>query len=393
MSRMMIEDIPGAQLPRDFAPWLVEVATRERSVVDLHRLFCERLVELGLPLWRSSLGLEVLNPTIDGAQFRWVAHEVETEIMPRGFDYHDSPGRIAEETRAPYRRRLDAPVDDMPLLEGLRQMGASDYYIVPLAFIDRHRTAHLSFATLKPEGFAESDLAALREAALLFSPCAERYVLRRIALDLLNTYVGRRSAEKIYEGAVDRGKAEMITATILIADMRGFTQYSETRPIANVLATLNDFFDILVEAIEPRGGEVLKFIGDAVLAIFPIWEGQPPPCKPAFEAALDISRKIAAFNLERAKAGRSLIRFGLALDLGEIAYGNIGSRTRLDFTAIGPPINHASRILEVAKKLDREIVIAANFARASGMPFVSLGLHHLRDIAGEQEIFGIAEEA
>ncbi len=280
----------------------------------------------------------------------------------------------------------------MPLLEELREMGASDYYIVPLAFIDRHRTSHISFATLKPEGFAEGELAALREAALLFSPCAERHVLRKIALDLLTTYVGSRSAEKIYDGAVDRGKAEMITATILIADMRGFTQYSETRPIANVLSTLNDFFDVLVEAIEPRGGEVLKFIGDALLAIFPVAEGQAPPCTAAIQAALDIRQKIAVLNAARAKAGRSLIRFGLALDFGEIAYGNIGSRSRLDFTAIGAAINHASRLLEVAKKLECDIVIAENFANASGLRLANLGQHALRGIAGEQQVFGIAEE-
>ena len=364
---------------------------------ELHRELCEKLVSLKVPLWRSSLGLELLNPEIEGSQIRWVAHEVNTITIPRGGvdpqDYDNSPAKIVDDTRQPYRRRLDAVIRDMPLLEDLRQSGATDYYIIPLPFIDQQRTAHISYATQKPGGFSDPEIADLTRAALLLSPYAERRVLKKIAVDLLTTYVGRRSAGKVYEGAIDRGKAENITATILIADLRGFTRYSDTHQIDNVLSTLNDFFDALVEAIEPRGGEVLKFIGDAVLAIFPIWEGQPPPCKPAFEAALDISRKIAAFNLERAKAGRSLIRFGLALDLGEIAYGNIGSRTRLDFTAIGPPINHASRILEVAKKLDREIVIAANFARASGMPFVSLGLHHLRDIAGEQEIFGIAEEA
>jgi adenylate cyclase len=376
----------------DFSEWLIELAAREKNIAELHRLFCERLVSLGIPLWRSSLGLEVLNPEIDGSQFRWVAHEVETRLMPRGSDYGDSPGRVVDDTDKPYRRRLDAPVSDLPLLEDLRQMGATDYYIVPLPFIDRQRTAHISFATLKSQGFTDGDLQALSDAALIFGPCAERYVLRQIAIDLLVTYVGRRSAAKIYEGALDRGKAEMITATILIADLRGFTHYSETHPIANVLSTLNDFFDAMVAAIEPRGGEVLKFIGDALLAIFPASADQALPCAPAIAAALDARYRIAALNEARMTAGRSLLKFGLALNAGEIAYGNIGSKSRLDFTAIGPAINHTSRLLEVAKKLDRDIVLSESFAMASGRHYPSLGYHELRDIAGDQQVFCIAED-
>jgi adenylate cyclase len=206
------------------------------------------------------------------------------------------------------------------------------------------------------------------------------------------TYVGRRSAAKIYEGALDRGKAEMITATILIADLRGFTHYSETHPIANVLSTLNDFFDAMVAAIEPRGGEVLKFIGDALLAIFPASADQALPCAPAIAAALDARYRTAALNEARMTAGRSLLKFGLALNAGEIAYGNIGSKSRLDFTAIGPAINHTSRLLEVAKKLDRDIVLSESFAMASGRHYPSLGYHELRDIAGDQQVFCIAED-
>jgi adenylate cyclase len=378
------------RLASDFAEWLIRTATHERTVADLHRLFCERLVELGLPLWRSSLALEVLDPEFDGPQIRWIAHEASTRLMPRGSDYGGSPGRIVDETRMPYRRRLDAPVDDMSLLEDLRQMGATDYYITPLHFLDPQRTAHISFATLKPEGFTASDIAALEEAALLFGPCAERYVLRGIAIDLLTTYVGRRSAARIYDGAVERGRPEMITATILIADLRGFTHYSETQPMANVLDTLNDFFDALVAAIDPMGGEVLKFIGDALFAIFPANEKDALPYAATLAAALEARRKIATLNATRQGAGEFPIKFGLALGAGEIAYGNIGSRKRLDFTAIGPAVNQTSRLLEIAKKLDRDIVISKAFATGSALPFESLGVHELRDIAGAQEIFSVA---
>ncbi len=380
----------------DFADWLIATAIGDKTVAELHRELCDKLASLGYPLWRSSLGLELLNPEIEGSQFRWVAHEVKTLTMPRGSDtgdYHNSPAQIVDDTRKPFRRRLDAPVTDMALLEDLRQAGATDYYITPLPFIDRQRTAHISFATQKPGGFSAAEIADLTGASLLFSPYAERRVLKKITLDLLSTYVGRRSATKVYEGAIDRGKAEIITATILIADLRGFTRYSDTNQIDNVLTTLNDFFDALVEAIEPHGGEVLKFIGDALLAIFPATDKQSLPCAPAIKAALDVRRKLAALNAERAKSGRARLKFGLALNVGEIAYGNIGSRSRLDFTAIGPAINHTSRLLEVAKKRNRDIVVSESFVRAAGSEFPDLGYHTLRDIAGEQQVFYIAEEA
>jgi len=238
----------------------------------------------------------------------------------------------------------------------------------------------------------DAAIADLTRAALLLSPYAERRVLKKIAVDLLTTYVGRRSAGKVYEGAIDRGKAENITATILIADLRGFTRYSDTHQIDNVLSTLNDFFDALVEAIEPHGGEVLKFIGDALLAIFPAGDKQALPCAPAIAAALDARKKIAALNEERAKAERSLLKFGLALNVGEIAYGNIGSKTRLDFTAIGPAINHTSRLLEVAKKRNRDIVVSESFVKAAGSEFPTLGHHALRDVAGEQQVFYVADD-
>lgn len=383
-------------LGRDFVDWLIETAVGDKTVAELHPQLCEKLVAVGLPLWRSSLGLELLNPEIEGSQFRWVAREVNTVTMPRGYDsgeYANSPAKVVDDTRKPFRRRLDGPVGDMPLLEDIRQMGATDYYIMPLPFIDQQRTAHISFATQKPGGFSAREIADLNDASLLFSPYAERRVLKKIAVDLLTTYVGSRSAAKVYEGAIDRGKAEIITATILIADLRGFTRYSDTHQIDNVLSTLNDFFDALVAAIEPHGGEILKFIGDALLAIFPAADRQSLPCGPAIAAAVDTRRRIAQLNVERGRAGRSLLKFGLALNVGEIAYGNIGSKTRLDFTAIGPAINHTSRLLEVAKKRNRDIVVSESFVRAAGQDFPSLGFHKLRDVSGQQQVYSLAEEA
>jgi adenylate cyclase len=149
-------------LKGDFIDWLIAAAVGDKPVSVLHRELCEKLVSLGLPIWRSSLGLEWLNPEIEGSQFRWVAHEVETRTLPRGSDaadYHNSPAKIVDDTHEAFRRRLDRPIGDMPLLEDLRQAGATDYYIAPLPFIDRQRTAHISFATQRPGGFSDEEIA------------------------------------------------------------------------------------------------------------------------------------------------------------------------------------------------------------------------------------------
>jgi adenylate cyclase len=386
------------QLFADLTRWLIEKAagmSEAHPQGELFRLFCDKLLALGIPLWRASLGLELLNPEIGGAQIRWIAHEISVQTSPRTAtwpDYDNSPAQIVDTTNRPYRRKLDGPITDVQLLEALRRDGASDYFIVPLPFLDRLRTAHMSFATRRPQGFSDSEIALLTDAAQLFGPYAERRVLKRIGLDLLSTYVGRRSAKKVYDGEIDRGEIEMITATILIADMRGFTHYSDTHPIANVLSTLNDFFDALVGAIEAHGGEVMKFIGDALLAIFPAAEGEALPLAPAVAAALEVRHRIAELNADRAKTGRSLLKFGLALDAGEIAYGNIGSRSRLDFTAIGPAINHAARLLEFAKRTTHDIVVSESFALAANdFSLESLGAHALRDIHGTQRVFIIPE--
>ena len=388
-----------AHLFGDLARWLIEAAagmSEAHPQGELFRLLCDKLLALGIPLWRSSLGLELLNPEIGGAQIRWIAHEISVETSPRTAnwpDYDNSPAQIVDTTNMPYRRKLDGPVTDVQLLESLRSAGASDYYIVPLPFLDRLRSAHMSFATRRPQGFNDSEIALLTDAAHLFGPYAERRVLKRIGLDLLATYVGRRSAKKVYDGEIDRGEIEMITATILIADMRGFTHYSDTHPITNVLSTLNDFFDALVGAIEAHGGEVLKFIGDALLAIFPASEAEALPLAPAVAAALEVRRRIAELNAERARGGRTLLKFGLVLDAGEIAYGNIGSRSRLDFTAIGPAINHAARLLEFAKGTGHDIVVSESFARAANeFAFESLGAHVLRDFGAAQNVFSLRDD-
>jgi adenylate cyclase len=216
-------------------------------------------------------------------------------------------------------------------------------------------------------------------------------VLRRIAIDLLNTYVGPRTGARVFEGRVGRGQAERIEAAIWLADLRGFTRQAERDSFEDVIAALNDWLEIVVEIVDGHGGEVLKFIGDAVLAIYPTApdRGRETVCADALTAAEIACERTDALNAAREASGKEVLDFGLALHFGEVAYGNVGAPRRLDFTVIGPAVNRASRLQELAKQLRRRVVISSELARSVERSLVSLGRHPLRDIDQPQEVFGL----
>lgn len=383
--------------PEDISQWLADKAPHD-SVEVLFAAFCRDVVRFIAPVWRSSLSLEVLHPEVSGWQHVWIDETLSIQESGRANaatspSYLNSPTRVVDESGQPFRRRLDAPCPDMPLLEELRQNGATDYVIFPLPFLDRTRTAALSFATQQPNGFDPEALTRLELSSKLLAPYVERHVLQRIAIDLLNTYVGPRTGQRIIEGRVDRGEVELIEAAILFTDLRGFTHMSERSPIPEVLAHLNTWFGIIGEVVETHGGEVLKFIGDAVLAIFPTSDGRDrtAACRKALAAAQEFCRKTDEENIQRQAAGASPLTHGLALHVGEVAYGNVGASHRLDFTVIGPAVNRASRLLDLAKHLDRKVLVSQALAREVDEPLLDFGTHTLRDVEKPQQVFTLPE--
>jgi adenylate cyclase len=361
-----------------FGRWLARSAPDAgHDLGACYKIFCEELAGRGVPVWRSAMGLEFLDPEVSGVLYVWTHRFFDVYETRRPGIWHSplyiaSPTRIVDETEAPFRRRLNEPSPDMPVLEELRGFGGTDYVMLPLNFVDRSRTAVISFATRRKEGFEDHDIDTLQDAAALFSPYAERHVLRRIAIDLLNTYVGPRTGARVFEGRVERGQAERDS-------------------IEDVIAALNDWLEIIVEIVETHGGEVLKFIGDAALAIFPTApdRGRDRVCAEALEAAESACARTDALNASRAASGQEALDFGLALHFGEVAYGNIGAPRRLDFTVIGPAVNRASRLQELAKQLGRRVLISWELARSVERGLVSLGEHPLRDIDKSQEVFGL----
>jgi adenylate cyclase len=363
------------------------------NLEQLHSDLCGRVLEADIPICRSTLGLELLHPLERGEQFVWtsegshVLKNLRADIAKSGA-YLRSPIRIVDETGRYYRRRLNAAVDDIPFLDELRAKGATDYVIYPLPFGDRGRTCVASFATRSEAGFTERDIARLELASVMLSPYAERFVLRRIAVDLLDTYVGHRSGEKVFNGQIQRGTAETIEAAILMVDLRRFTRFSDEHSISFVVSTLDDFFEQMVAAVEEKNGEVLKFMGDGLLAIFPAsGNAIAAPCAAALAAGRDVLKRLKALNRERTQRKEQPIAIGLALHIGQVAYGNIGGRSRLDFTVIGPAVNHANRLLELAKSLDVPAVTSEAFAGCCGDNLPSLGKHRLRDVDSLQTVY------
>lgn len=371
----------------------------QSNLEQLHADFCSLIVDAGVPTCRSTLGLELLHPIQRGIQFVWTAEgshvlrNLRAEVTRTGA-YLKSPIRIVDETGRYYRRRLDTSIEDLPFLEELRMKGATDYVIFPLPFGDRGRTSVSSFATKSEAGFTEDNIRKLELASTMLSPYAERFVLRRIAIDLLDTYVGHRSGERVFNGEIQRGTAETIEAATLMVDLRRFTRFSDEHPIAAVVSMLNGFFEEVVAAVDENGGEVLKFMGDGLLAIFPAGTNSVAiACGAALDAGRDTLKRLHRLNRARLESGEQPLSIGLSLHVGQVAYGNIGGTSRLDFTAIGPAVNHTSRLLELAKRLDVSAVTSEAFKRECGVALPTLGVHLLRDVDHPQTIYSLPGEA
>ncbi len=376
--------------------WLVDGAHSVRQPQDLLAELCQRLVAAGLPLHRVAVFVRTLHPNVMGRRFVW-RPEAGIEVTEAPYDflatdiYQKSPVPVLRTGQA-IRRRLEGPDRrrDFGILDELAAEGITDYLIHPLDFSDGQVHA-VSWTTTRAGGFTDGDLEALAAIRAPFARLAEIYALRRVAQTLLSTYVGRNSGERILEGRIRRGDVERIRAVLLLSDLRGFTTLSDRLPGEQVIGLLNGYFDGLVPAIEAAGGEILKFIGDGLLAIFPVAADPAAACAAALAAAEAARVALADGNAARRAAGEAELRNGMALHLGEVLYGNIGSAARLDFTTIGPAVNLTARLETLARDLGRDLVLSAAFAAASPSPVTSLGRFELRGFSEPQEVFAPAD--
>ncbi len=385
-----------------FVPWLVHQAWKAKSTKELVESFALTLIDAGMPLRRLRLMIQTLNPQLFANAYTWRedADEVEeyqaTHAGMQSAQFRDSPFAVILRGEGGVRRQLDVPNPklDYPVLKDLVEEGATDYVAMPLLFSDGQINI-ITLVSHEPGGFSTEHLGHLHEILPNLSRQLEAHAQRVSSLSLLQTYLGGNAGARVMNGLVKRGDGENTHAVIFFSDLRGSTALAESLPRDDYLSALNQYFDSMAGAVMEHGGEVLKFIGDAVLAIFPIDDRDcqhPEACANALAAVRDAEQRIAAINEERQEKGQPPLGFGIALHRGDLTYGNVGSERRLDFTVIGSAVNEASRIEDMSKALDSPIVVSSRFADSIPSDLVSLGHHTLRGFRDEQEIFTLPVE-
>ena len=359
--------------------WLVAGAHSAATPDAVLHEMCERVLVSGIPIWRVAAFIRTLHPEIMGRRLEWregagtTAHEASFAIFDSDAFRGSPVARVYQEGQ-PLRVRLDNPATgEFPQLDDLRAEGGTDYLAVPFRFSNGE--IHVgTWSTRAPGGFTEAQVSALHRLTEPLTRVAEIRALRRTAINLLDTYVGNAAGARILAGRIRRGFTETIRAVIWLSDMRGFTALADHIDPAALIALLNRYFDCQVPAILAHGGEVLKFMGDGLLAIFPLGAESDPAsvCQAALAAAAETRAAVAALGDWPRLAPSAGPRFGLALHVGELLYGNIGGGRRLDFTCIGPAVNLAARLEGLASRLGRTTLLSADFARHCGRePFRS----------------------
>jgi adenylate cyclase len=378
--------------------WILREGPHIDVDVEMFDELCWRLVGDGVPLFRATLHMGTLHPQIGGVGVRWlgtlkVVEEYRILLGSEATDeYLRSPIRASIERGTPFRRRLTEDISEYPLLSKLKEFGVTDYFALALNRTIR-RFPVVTWATDRPSGFTDGEIAALEEINPALAAIVEPRALRRITENLLDTYLGPQAGRRVLAGQIQRAQGEQLRAVIMMADMRGFTALSDRLPGAEVIELLDDYFDAIVTPVGERNGETLKFMGDGVLAIFPAADDDDfsGASVQALEAALEGLERLGQINKTRRASDLPEVRIGIGLHLGEVIFGNVGAADRLDFTVIGPAVNLASRIEGLTKRLLRPILVSSAFARICPRPLVSLGFHPVRGLFEPEEVFGLPE--
>jgi adenylate cyclase len=379
--------------------WLIDGARSAASPTEMMARTCERLVEAGLPLYRVGVFVRTLHPDVFGRNFIWrPGAEVESNSVDftilESEEFKLSPVIVNFREGLEVRARADDPQSSrFPIIEDLRGEGVTDYIALPLFFTDGSVHAS-SWTTQQPGGFTDEQLASLRSIVTPLARVIEIISLHRTASTLLDTYVGNRAGARILGGQIRRGHTETMHAAVWLSDLRGFTALSDRLPAETVVDILNLYFDCQVASIRAHGGEVLKYMGDGLLAVFPIDEyvgDAPQVCSRVLEAARESRASVAGLQYPVGDAVEQF-RFGVALHVGHILYGNIGGGNRLDFTCIGPAINLAARLEKIASKLHRTVVASEGFAGICSGGWSDLGEFPIAGFARAQRVYGLVDE-
>jgi adenylate cyclase len=394
--------------------WLIDQGLHGALADILFDGFCQRLVAAGVPLWRGFAGGRTLHPQWAGYAYTWRRdlNAIERTQGERGEAYEQG---LSDSPFAPLIARAEAGVEegawprlrcrlvgpdaqlDNRVLQQLAAAGATDYFAELVGFglggdPSRGTGIGFSFATDRLEGFGEDDLVLIQAVLPAVSLAIMAEAGHTIASNLLAAYLGADAGRRVHAGAVERGSVESINAVLWYADIRGFTTIADTWPGPVLVELIDDVFEALAAPLRPRGGQVLKFLGDGILASFPFDDaGREETCRQALDAASEAMAALDRLNAARRAAGKPTAAVDLALHLGEVLYGNFGAVDRLDFTVIGPAVNEVSRIEVLCEPLGRTVLVSAELAAAVGddARLEPLGRHALRGVREPREIYAL----
>lgn len=386
----------------DLSVWIAEAGLAGESETAILAGFCEREVARALPLARSLVLIDTLHPIYEGRAFRWTRAQKQTTLTEYGRSDEDlnrwerSPFHWLEESgESNLRRRLSATTEaEFSVFPELRAAGMTDYVAMANRFageetIGRMDCVYSSWATDAPQGFADEDIAHLQRLMPFLALAVKSASLARIAGTLVETYLGRDPGRRVLQGRIARGVAERIEAVLWFSDLRSYTRISDTARPEDIIPLLNHYADAIISAIHEQGGDVLKLMGDGLLAIF-TGEDRGRACDAALGAGLAARSGVAAVNQRRGAQGLPVTDMYLALHVGDVFYGNIGSKDRLDFTVVGPAVNEVSRIAALCRSVDQPLLVSSEFAAAVGEAksrLVSVGRYALRGVSRAQDLF------
>ncbi len=360
---------PGTmQSADDVVRWLTNDTRDQRFIDNIFAEMCLRLQQAGIPVKRATMHVLIQHPQWLGARILWADGMREAEIARVDFDvtgrseYIGSPANEIQDGATEVRENLERDPSlgrKHAVYEEMRAKGLTDYVAWPLYHTLGKRHI-ITFATDRRGGFTDAHIASLQSLLPVLALVSEIRVKNRLARTLLETYVGAHAGELILAGATRRGSGTTVRAAIMICDLRDFTAISDNWPRDDVIELLNGYFDAISEPVVRHGGEILKFMGDGLLAIFPLSE--PKACANLLHALTEAREAMAALNEIHRDNGRAPLNYGVGVHVGDVMYGNIGSRSRLDFTVIGPAVNMASRLEALTKQVGHKVLLSRAFA-------------------------------
>lgn len=386
--------------PNPIIDWLLIDGWKITDQSEFTRELAACFLAAGVPVARLRLTIRLLHPQVMGFSYTWEKDKSDISYFEAGHElketalYRNSPfAAIFEENAGGIRRQLHDPncLLDYSVLPDLKNEGYSDYVALPLDFSDGRRSA-ITLASKTKTGFSTEELSLIYNSLPALARIVENHALKHTATVLLETYLGRETGNQVLSGKVKRGDGQRIRSIIWFSDMRKSTILAEEMDSDEFLDLLNSYFECTAGAVLANGGEVLRYIGDAVLAIFPI--GDTQTCSKTHQAALNAEKAMLSsfqqlknLNQNQQKHNRPIITAGIGLHVGEVMYGNIGTPDRLEFSVIGSSANEAARIEDMTKELNVPIVVSDKFRQLHGGNWQSLGMHKLKGFVHDRELF------